>query len=452
MSLEQFCYSTSERVMRGLAQAVKIQPYRHYQPAGYNAARVLTLKLGGINPRYLQPIQGLRDQLAMWARLPENSEIRIIQDGGYIVLEIPKPPQYWQKVTIEQLDQRRAIRRGPVATLGLGVKDQPQRINFQEAAMAHVFIVGQTRSGKTNTQKLIAWNIARNTSAEQGQLLIFDVAKRGYAWREFARCSHLAHPIITELAEAEAVLQWLVEEMGRRATGHYTTPRIFVNIDELKALIEDSEIAGQCLNRLASVGGEFGIHLILSTQYPQIKMLGSAEIKRNVTTRLCGKVDDGLAAANALGLKGTGAESLQGYGDFLLKDFDGLARLTVAKVETHHIDNLTRAEPKRLILDHIQPGVALAPAGSHKPAPKPPSAEEIGITLAHWREYVLGIVKIKKLIRHHCGYYVSDDRARRIQEHVGQIIEYSQKFTDPGCLDQKGLVPYNAAITNKEEK
>jgi hypothetical protein len=53
-------------------------------------------------------------------------------------------------------------------------------------------------------------------------------------------------------------------------------------------------------------------------------MLGSAELKRNVTTRLCGKMDDAQAAVNALGIAESGAETLQGYGDFLLKDFNGL--------------------------------------------------------------------------------------------------------------------------------
>ena len=69
--------------------------------------------------------------------------------------------------------------------------------------------------------------------------------------------------------------------------------------DELKALTDDSKLATDYLAKLASIGGEFGLHLVLSTQYPQIKMLGSAELKRNITTRLCGKVDDAHAAGTA---------------------------------------------------------------------------------------------------------------------------------------------------------
>jgi len=350
MSVKQYCYTTSYRLMQGLEQELRLKSGLHYHPSGYNAARVMTLRLSGINPHYLSAITGLRDQLSMWAGLDDKARIRIGWRGTTILLEIPKPPQYWKSVTIEDLEQRHMLRRGPVVTLGLGLQDDPKRINFKEAAVAHIFVTGQTRSGKTNAQKLIGWNLARNTHPDDARLLIFDVAKRGYKWRDFNNLAHLAHPVITDVDEAERVLQWLALEISRRADHRYTNPQIFCLIDELKALTDDSPLASTHLARAASVGGEFGLHLILATQYPQVKMLGSAELKRNITTRLCGKVDDAAAATNALGITGTGAETLQGYGDFLLKDFDGLSRLTVAKIEQRHIDQLPRAEANRLDL------------------------------------------------------------------------------------------------------
>ena len=166
----------------------------------------------------------------------------------------------------------------------------------------------------------------------------------GYRWADFGNVAALAHPLVTQLEEANRVLSWVSQEIERRADERRITPKIFIVIDELKALAGDSELATGYLSRIASIGGEFGLHLILSTQYPQIRMLGSSELKRNVTTRLCGRVDDAQAAVNALGIAGSGAESLQGYGDFLLKDGQGLARLTVAKVEARHIARLPRKE------------------------------------------------------------------------------------------------------------
>lgn len=342
--LQRFCYQSGYGIIRGLAQELNIYPARHYRPSGHNSARVMSLKLAGVNPHYLSKITSMTDELTMFAGLDDKHRVRIGWQGPNILIEIPKPASLWKQVTIETMEQRHYIKKGLIATIGVGLQDEPKRIDFKEKAMAHVFITGQTRSGKTNSQRLVAWNLARNISPDESKLIIFDVAKKGFNWSDFGNVANLAHPIITELDEADKALAWASQEIDRRGAERYTQPRVFFMIDELKALIEDSELATKYLARIAAVGGEFGLHLILSTQYPQINMIGSAELKRNVTTRLCGKVDDAGAATNALGLKNTGAELLQGYGDFLLRDFDGLSRLTVAKVEDRHIATLDRKE------------------------------------------------------------------------------------------------------------
>ena len=380
--LKQFCYHTSQRVMMGLGQELKIHPNVHYRPAGYNTARVLSLRLVGVNPHYLAKISGMRNELTMWAGLNDKNRVRIGWDGQGIIVEIPKPPRFWQKVTIEQLESRRYLRRGMVATLGLGLQDEPRRINFQEATTAHVLISGLTRSGKTNTQRLIAWNLARNCSPEAVKLLIFDVAKKGHRWSDFNNVAHLAHPLITDVTEADGVLSWLIREIEQRGDQRRDTPRIFIVIDELKALIDDSPLAADYLGRLAAIGAEFGLHMVLATQYPQIKMLGNAELKRNLSTRLCGKVDSADAAANALGLPDTGAESLQGYGDFLLRDFSGLFRLTVAKLDAKHMGQLLRAQVTPLDLpadSQAYRELGEKPQPRNKPEPLEP--EQVALAL-----------------------------------------------------------------------
>lgn len=381
--LSRFAYTACNRVMQGLGQELKIQPYYHYEPAGHNAARVLSLRLVSINPHYLPKILSLRDQLTMWAGLDDRHPVRIGWDGKGVTIEIPKPPKFWQKVTIEHLQAHRYLRRGAVATLGVGIQDEPRRINFQEVSTNHVLITGLTQSGKTNTQRLIAWNLAHNAPAEAARLLIFDVAKKGHRWKDFVNVEHLIHPLITHLEEAERVLHWLVQEIERRGEQGQFAPRLFIVIDELKALIDDSMVARDHIARVASAGAEFGLHLVMATQYPQIKMLGNAEIKRNVSTRLCGKVDSADSAANALGIPDTGAESLQGYGDFLLLDYTGLFRLTVAKLEEKHVNTLPRASPQSLDLpppDEVATGVRSSPKKPGKP-PDLLTPEEVGLAL-----------------------------------------------------------------------
>ena len=440
MTVKDFCYTTAGQIMTGLKQEANLDPYTDYQPKAYNSARVMSLYLSGINPHHLSAIMGLRDQLTMWAGLDDKSKIRIGWVGTTILLEVPKPKQYWKEVTVEILEQRHMIRRGAVATLGLGPQDEPKRIDFKQAAMAHIFITGQTRSGKTNAQKLIGWNLARNNSPDEARLLIFDVAKRGYKWHDFNNIVHLAHPVITKIDEAEQVLAWLAAEIDRRADRRYTTPRIFCLIDELKALTDDSKMATATLPRIASIGGEFGLHLILATQYPQVKMLGSAELKRNVTTRLCGKVDDAQAATNSLGIKGSGAETLGGYGDFLLKDLDGLNRLTIAKIEDTHINQLERGEVTRLALPKSNADTIYndPPATTQR---KPMQPEEAARLLIEWpATHVMGLNKIKTITGS------NDNRLKYQQRWMGLFIHELQKLTEPeDCLGphQKSLVPYS---------
>lgn len=432
--LKQFCYQTSYRVMQGLEQEIGLRPKIHYTPKGNNSARVLTLLLRGLNPHYLSQVMAMQDQLGMWAGLDRNKQrIRVSYQGTTVLVEIPKPMWAWAQITLERLEQQHAFRHGPVITLGEDLYSRPSRVSFKEAAVAHMLISGQTRSGKTNAQQLVVWNIVHNTQPDEAGLLIFDVAKGGYRWREFNQVTHLMHPVITEAHEAEQAITWLAGQINSRKNAPAGThfQKIFIVIDELKALIDDSNSAAPGLARLASVGGEFGLHLVAATQYPQIKMLGNAELKRNITTRLCGKVDDGAAAANALGLADTGAERLQGYGDFLLKDFEGLSRLTVAHVQAHHIKALPRSEARRLLLDD-EPMPAQAPEPTSHPAHQPDPLDPRMVAVELF-DGPMGIQKLRQVIQEHDYGSPGVKKVRRVKEFAAAIREWAAEH-DKWCI------------------
>jgi DNA segregation ATPase FtsK/SpoIIIE-like protein len=163
-------------------------------------------------------------------------------------------------------------------------------------------------------------------------------------------------------------------------------------------------VATDYLSRIASVGGEFGLHLILSTQYSQIQMLGSSELKRNVTTRLCGKVDSADAATNALGIKDSGAETLGGYGDFLLRDTDNLSRLTVAHIQPKHIEQLERAEIEPLELPE-------ADTVSNGPYADPLQPEQVALALFE----PMSINKLQKALS------IGGQKATRVRQFADEI-------------------------------
>ncbi len=252
--LKTFCYTASDRVMAGLAQELRISPNVHYRPTGYNASRVLSLRLVGINPTYLSKVKKLQTQLTMWAGLSDEYSVRIGHDSYCIIVEIPKPKTFWKQVTMEHMENYDLFKQGAVVTLGLGLQDEPMRINFNDKAMAHVFVTGQPRSGKINTERLIAWNLAKNCSPDIAKMLIFDVAKKGFNWADFGNVANLLHPIITDVETANKVLSWLGQEIEQRASKRYTKPRIFILIDELKALLDDSQVAEVYLIGLTQLG------------------------------------------------------------------------------------------------------------------------------------------------------------------------------------------------------
>ena len=430
-----FAQQSAGGIIAGLHQELSLTPQAHYLPAAHVSSRVVKLRLRRLNPHWLDRVLSMQRQLTMFAGLPDTERVRVGWESGHtLTVEIPKPRNLWQPVTAQGLVNRRIVKTGPVATLGLDVDDRPVRIDMQEPALAHVFITGQTRSGKTNTQKLFAWNLVNNTAPAECQLLVLDVEKSGYNWQVFDGLRHLAHPVVTNLHDATAALGWLEAELDERTNAKRTTPRLFIFVDELKSLIDSNEQAARQLGRVAAVGGEFGMHLILATQYPQVKMLGNAaDLKRNITTRLCGRVDDANAAANALGVKNSGAETLQGYGDFLLKSFDGLTRLTVAEMS----DSLLSSAPAgsgSLDLAEYMPELELAVQSGHVPV----SPADYAAMLANWPGHILGLDQIKTLTGG------NTDRARFKQAQAVKLIDTLKALTNDGMIDLStlGTQPY----------
>jgi hypothetical protein len=95
-----------------------------------------------------------------------------------------------------------------------------------------------------------------------------------------------------------------------------TGPPVVVVIDELADLLMTTDGTTQWLTRLVQRGRGAGIYVIAATQKPTAELLGPL-VKANFPARLVGKVTSATDARVASGWSGTGAERLQGRGDFL---------------------------------------------------------------------------------------------------------------------------------------
>jgi S-DNA-T family DNA segregation ATPase FtsK/SpoIIIE len=217
--------------------------------------------------------------------------------------------------------------------IGLDVAGAPVYCDL--AALPHLLVAGATGSGKSiGLTCMLLSLLMRNSPSELG-LVIIDPKKVEFA--AFTDVPHLRLPVVKDMNLASRVLQWTVDEMHRRyqtfaeagardlasfnARARARTPpapclpRIVLVIDEfatLKGLV--GEQIEEPVMSLAQMARAAGIHVILATQRPDVKVITGA-IKANFPARISYKVAAQQDSQTILGR--SGAQSLLGNGDML---------------------------------------------------------------------------------------------------------------------------------------
>ncbi len=221
------------------------------------------------------------------------------------------------------------------------------------AKMPHLLIAGTTGSGKSvMTNTLISSLLYRNAPSDM-KLIIVDPKQVEMA--QYDGIPHLLTPIITQVDKALSALKWAVNEMEKRytimakervknivdynakmakqaaeagstdgemkegeevANSGEKMPYIVILIDEMADLMM---MAGKDLEmpivRIAQKGRASGIHLVLATQRPEVKVI-TGLIKANIPGRIAFAVGSQIDSRVMLDM--TGAEKLLGKGDMLM--------------------------------------------------------------------------------------------------------------------------------------
>ena len=216
------------------------------------------------------------------------------------------------------------------------------------AKMPHLLIAGTTGSGKSvMTNTLISSLLYRNAPSDI-KLIIVD--PKQVEMVQYNDIPHLLTPIITSVDKALSAMKWAVNEMERRYTlmaeekvknivdynkkmakkavavpdedGNEQKrdggkmPYIVVVIDEMADLMM---MAGKDLEmlivRVAQKGRAAGIHLVLATQRPEVKVI-TGLIKANIPGRIAFAVGSQMDSRIMLDMGG--AEKLLGKGDMLM--------------------------------------------------------------------------------------------------------------------------------------
>ncbi|RIK43993.1 MAG: DNA translocase FtsK [Chloroflexi bacterium] len=262
---------------------------------------------------------------------------RVYREGEAINVEVPRNKT--EPVRLLPLCQRLATVPPVTAILGLDQEGVPLLLRLTAPDVAHLLIAGTTGSGKTALARTLLTSLAMHNRQGEVQLILIDPKGRGFA--QLARLPHVLGGVVSEPLAAIDRLRWLVQEMERRDRSHISTPVLVVAVDELADLIQTGGAAVEAmLTRLSQRGREAGIHLVACTQKPTAALIGGA-MKANFPIRLVGAVASSDEARYACGIPDSGAEKLEGHGDFLLVAKGETVRFQAAWVGKQDLEQIT---------------------------------------------------------------------------------------------------------------
>ena len=218
--------------------------------------------------------------------------------------------------------------------LALGKDDDDNAVVFDLAKLRHILIGGQTGSGKSICMYSILGGLLSKFTPDELHLVISDLKMVEFTWG----CQYLPHlqiPLIHNNQKTLSVLEDLIEEINCRmkifedkkvqnitefnAASIEKMPRIVFFIDDLADLMFDKAVFKQIeasICSIAELGENVGIHLIVCTQRPDLKVF-SKKIRKAVPARIAFKVVDDISSRVILDTGG--AEKLAGHGDMLIK-------------------------------------------------------------------------------------------------------------------------------------
>ena len=237
-------------------------------------------------------------------------------------------------------------------TLALGKDIAGKPVVADLAKMPHCLVAGTTGSGKSVGINAMILSLLYKATPEQVRLIMIDPKMLELSIYE--GIPHLLCPVVTDMRQAGAALNWAVGEMERRyklmsklgvrnLAGYnkkiddaiareepianpfsltpdapeplQKIPLIVILIDELADLMMVvGKKVEELIARIAQKARAAGIHLILATQRPSVDVI-TGLIKANVPTRMSFQVSSKIDSRTILDQMG--AEALLGMGDML---------------------------------------------------------------------------------------------------------------------------------------
>ena len=313
-------------------------------------------------------IQGLEDDLAQNLKAEKVRIIAPIPGKGTVGIEVPNQ-------TKQTVSMRSAICseefQNSKAELPVVIGRTIQNVNytFDLAKMPHLLVAGATGQGKSvGLNAIITSLLYRKHPAElkfvlidpkmvefslynklerhflakmesEDESIVTDPKKAVYTLN--ALCTEMANRLeLCKAAHAKNIVEYNEKFVARRLNpenGHRYLPYIVVIIDEFADLIMTAKEVEAPVMRLAQKARAIGIHLIVATQRPDVKVI-TGGIKANFPARIAFRVMQMTDSRTIIDQPG--ANQLIGRGDMLFLSGGEPTRIQCAFVDTPEVENI----------------------------------------------------------------------------------------------------------------
>lgn len=232
--------------------------------------------------------------------------VRLYQtETGDIVVEVQIGPQL--SCGMDAMLKKHQHRTG-VIPIGINRSGGVEEFDFSDPLTSHVLISGMSGSGKSTLAHSMLYALKQTHSTDAARIAFIDYSGSSDYMKEV-----LGDAIVRDAYTVEAAVALLREIVIRMVRGF--PYHLFVFIDELAGLCDQSTDALRYIETLTQQGRKFNVHVIACTQKPSSVAIGSL-MKPNMA-RIVGKMTTKSDATVAAGIPGTGAEHLPSSGAFI---------------------------------------------------------------------------------------------------------------------------------------
>ena len=315
----------------------------------------------------ISKIKGLQDDIALSLAALGIRIIAPIPGKGTVGIEVPnKKPQIVSMRTI--IGSEKFQNSGFALPFGIGKTISNESYVADLAKMPHILMAGATGQGKSVGLNAIIASLLYSKHPAELKFILVDPKKvelslfRKIERHYLAKLPDSEDAIITDVRKVVRTLNSLCIEMDNRYelmkdagvrnikeynekftsrrlnpnNGHRFLPYIVLVVDEFADLIMTAgREVEEPIARLAQLARAIGIHLIIATQRPSVKII-TGNIKANFPARIAFRVISRVDSATIL--DSNGAEQLVGRGDMLMSTGQDLVRLQCPFIDTPEVE------------------------------------------------------------------------------------------------------------------